>query len=225
MLTLPHYKNSPSRPPITSTFQNPIVHFNSHLSWYLRMILHKDIETPQRTIEVVAYNIIFCFGIWKNVGGAERMSPLFDLRAGPRQTSPSPLSLECMFHPEFSTQEHSLEGVMCGWELLNWICDWLLLRPLDNLLGLWPGGHLIILQLPQTSLICKFPCFFKPAAYASGVPCLFLRALLALWGTTFRFSLGNFQGFKPTKCWIVSEMIKIIFLRSAKRLYHLLIIH
>lgn len=45
-LTVPHHRNAPPRPPMTSTFQNSIAICNSHLRWYCKRILYNRSYPP-----------------------------------------------------------------------------------------------------------------------------------------------------------------------------------
>lgn len=63
---------------------------------------------------------------------------------------------------ERKKKDGSLERVMCCWDHLDWVGDWILLRPLCELLRFcWVAQRSMQLMMRKTSLPGKLPCLFS----------------------------------------------------------------
>lgn len=92
------------------------------------------------------------------------------------------------------------EKAMCYWDHLDGIHDWNQLKPLYKFIRLWQEGtEILILQLPKTSLMYKFPCLLNcHIPIWSGMPLSSVSLCPPYKRTRFRFHPGSSWGLEPT---------------------------
>ena len=114
---------------------------------------------------------------------------------------PPPLSLECVFLPLFPHSSCFKDTALRCWHHMNWIHDWASLRLLCKLLRFWLAGAEIYpsfscpRQASYVSFLAYLNCHlptWSGLSLCSASPC-------PLWtGASFKFHLGNSQGFEAT---------------------------
>lgn len=127
-----------------------------------------------------------------------RMWPQGHQQAGPRQLeapyhflSPQNMCFTHSTHSQSCFQGVSLEGAMCYWDHLDWMCFWAPLRPLYKIWRLWPASARFYFSCGLSRHTWYvIPLVIKPAIYQSGVIWLFGFSLPLCMGANFIFQPG-----------------------------------
>lgn len=95
------------------------------------------------------------------------------------------------------------------WDHLDWMCDWIQLRPLCKLWRFWLAGRETYSSCgpSRISLLCKLPCFLNPPPTSLGPSASFFGPFLpSECGAQFQISHGN--SWANQQCYSLSYYFK-----------------